>query len=345
MTASVPPGCTADRWEEFARFADALVATGDLDPASVLLRALADEWDLDTEGRIRLVFLWIAFDHTASVLHFWERHGFPDHRAVPADLLRLPTSMERRGHRSPRALQRHLEALGARDSWSRLLVPLLDARTPRASWRAVIEAVAGIPGNGRWSSFKAGEMLVEVAGFPMDAPDCQHGNSSGPRTGLGLLIPETAAFVGNDPETLLFLDQRTEDVRAGLEVAGGYKVPLHQVESILCDYQGLRKGRYWLGHDIQLQHDELVAARFLSDDMRTAAFAARARAFPGYLRAEDGALDGHDPKHLAATARDGRLIWWDPPTNGLGPGRTPIGVSAAKIGGSEDTPGHGGIPQ
>jgi len=336
LTASAPPGCTEADWERFVAFAEALVATGDLDPASVLLKGLADHWDLGTEGRIRLVMLWIAYDHTASVLHFWERHGFPDHRPIPLDLLRLPTSMERRGHRSPRALQRHLEALGARDSWSRTIQKLMVSGAPRASWLNVVDYVATIPGNGRWSSFKAGEMLVEVAGLPLDAPDCRHGESSGPRTGLGLLLPETAAFAGNDEETVAWLDLQTRNVRDALEAAVGYKVPMHQLESILCDYQAMLRGRYWIGHDIELQRQEMEASRFLDGKMKALAYQVRAECFPAALLGELGALDGRDRKALAAATTAGEVHWW---SDGLGPGALPRNGSAAKSGRSADKVG------
>lgn len=230
------------------------VTTGDLDPAYPVLGKLVDAWDLNRDQTAWLIALHVAYYHLGSTLAAFSRTN-GSARALPATpaaldalgLLSLPCATERRGHRSPVALARHLRAIGethrdggnswyARSGWD---------------WTRLNDQLVTVEGNGRWAAYKTAELLQKVAQVPMVATDAGHRYSTGPRKGLELLYPDLPT--GQDPDAIALLDKLTAELSTELG-----EPDLAQVETSLCDFHSLTKGTYYLGHDIDAMLAQLL---------------------------------------------------------------------------------------
>lgn len=267
--------------EDYLRWHPAQVETGDIDPVYPVLRYLADAWDLDVEERAWLVFCHVVWYHPGSTLAGFR--AVPDVSAMPttadglhnAGLLELPCETERRGHRPKQPLINHL--LGLRETfldggcWEWAQRAIADAETPEEGWLQLNDALTTLVGNGRWAAYKTAEMLEKVCGLPVKAADAGHRFSSGPRKGLELLEPHCPA--DNRPDTIGTLDLMTS---LWADQLGEPDVAL--VETSLCDFNSLVRGRYYLGHDI----DSMQAAWLnpkVAGQVPTEAWDARADTF------------------------------------------------------------------
>ena len=270
------------RFDDYLRWHRLQVDTADIDPVYPVLDVFAA--DADEHQRAWLCMLHVCYYHLGSTLTAYER--FPEAAALPASradlddagLLGLPTGTERRAHRSPHQLARHLLAM--RDTWAD--VSPYEWAAKDWDWRALNDRLTTVVGNGRWAAYKAAEMLQKVAGAPTAATDAGHAYSSGPRKGLGLLYADLPA--GNDPRTVAFLDAVTDSVA---DTLGEADVAL--VETSLCDFASLVGGNYYLGHDIDQMLTQLSDSRISAP---AGIWQARADALPRGLLGEHGGWPG-----------------------------------------------------
>lgn len=284
----------ADRRADYAAWHHAQVASGDIDPMYPVLTDLAERWGLDAEGRAWLVFLHVAWYHPGSTLAAF--HRVPRAEAMPRTydglealgLLTLPTGTERRGHRSQAALANHLlaasEALrvaGGAHAWA---TRALAGANGRHGWTRLFDAYTTLHGNGRWAAYKMTEMMQKVAGLPISAADAGHAYSSGPRKGLADLMDIPA---GNKPADIATLDRLT--VALADEIG---ERDIAQVETSLCDYHSLIRGRYYLGHDIDSMLADWLSPKLPRGAIPEEAWYAREASFESRFLGEHGGWQG-----------------------------------------------------
>jgi hypothetical protein len=173
---------------------------------------------------------------------------------------------------------------------------------PKASWDRISRyGLLRVEGNGRWSAYKTAEMIKEVAGWPLAAPDMGHAYSSGPRQGLELLYPEALALQGkNDATAIRQLDWLSE------VHAQKHKAPLEQCETTLCDFHSLVNGHYYVGHDIDQMMVQLAKAG--DGPLIQAAWRARRKVFSDSYRGEAGGWHGVDRERCRAFKETGRIL-------------------------------------
>lgn len=238
---------------DYLRWHPAQVASGDIDPMYPVLRGLADRWGLDAEQRAWLVVCHVIWYHPGSTLAGFKlapsAADLPDDAEGLAELglLDLPCETERRGHRPKQPLINHLLDLRRRFAdegvwnWAQRVVSGADS--PTDAWLVLNDALMSIVGNGRWASYKTAEMLQKVCDLPIVAADAGHRYSSGPRKGLELLVP-------NCPTGQTESEIDTLDTITGVWADALGEPDIAQVETSLCDFNSLVRGRYYLGHDI-----------------------------------------------------------------------------------------------
>lgn len=242
--------------EALARFARLQQESFDMDPVYPVLRQLHEWMGLDEEEALRHTLVYVAYYNLPSACLYWLlARGRAATDPVYQSALRLPTGIERRGMRDPKALHRHLAALEQTD-----VAELLLAQP--GGWVETQQRLGTIWGNGRWATYKAAELMQKVLGAPLEPTDTGMKGSSGPYAGLLLFCPwlpsrPTAAVV-----------QEAEDQAAGLRVVlaeHGVRLDIAEVETVLCDFHSLAKGRYYNGHDIDhMLHQLRVAERALA---------------------------------------------------------------------------------
>lgn len=245
------------RREDYYRFHEIQVECRDMDPAYPVLNDVGRTLGMSTEDRLWLVLLFTSYYHMGSTMAALTRATAPAQAARAA--LDLPCATERRGHWHRPRLLKHLSAIGdiaqSPGGLSQWFLSDLNG-TPEENWRQVQHRAGLLPGNGRWASFKTTELIQQVIGADVRAPDMQHAHSSGPRKGLELLYANLPT--DNDPASIALLDKLSADLVRDMR-RRGLKVSVETAETSLCDFHALVAGRYYPGHDIDQMQLQLEA--------------------------------------------------------------------------------------
>lgn len=282
-------------WDDYARFHHLALATRDVDPVYPVLARLAAGLGLTPGDRVRLVIRHVAYYHLGSAL-----------AAFAGEARVLPCGTERRAHRDPRQLHRHLTAVEAIEAapggWETWLAPAIRPGDPAGTWHALTARLTGVTGNGRWAAYKTAEMLWKVCGFPAAAPDMGHAHSTGPRHGLALLYDGCPA--GNTPADVAHLDRLSAGLCHEL-TARGLPAPVEEAETTLCDFHALTRGRYYVGHDTDLMLRQVLDVQ---STLTPAVLTARAETLPAAYLGERNGWAGPDPARKRAYAATGKIL-------------------------------------
>jgi hypothetical protein len=262
-------------WDDFCLFARAQVLSGDIDPMYPVLKRFYAAEKADTEAQLWRTLLYLTWYHVGSAEKVWKVHPRPseiDHVRFAS----LPTGVERRGFRG---VVGNVQARGfvrcvLRRAEGNLPAWVASFGSGEAGWRSARRELEGVAGAGPWASFKWADLLKNVHGLPLVAPDIGVGGKSetaGPIPGLVALTGQSWKVVAVDVD----LQRRVmeEAIKRGVPLGG-----LDQLETCLCDFNSLIKGGYYVGHDIDLQMTQL-------DGSGPGLWEARA-AFPAAYRGE-----------------------------------------------------------
>lgn len=300
-------------------FGPLMIRTGDIDPLYPLLAHVAHRYAIEGERLLWLLYVYLAFYNVASAWQAFQE--FPDPARVAGEdydrlvgweernRRRLPINLERRGLRGGavcKALQAWAE-LTAKDGqivW--LGLNRLDSNRT-ASYETLWTRVQEVPQVGRWAAFKWLELLKVVAGVPIEAPDLRMEYCSGPRKGL-------AHIYGVDPDKTSTADLDTlgtklrwrGDMTYVDEKSGpsGRLLSWEELETLLCNFNSLAKGRYYVGHDID---EHLRDIQLLDEPDRRVWLDARAACFAPEMLGEVGGWSGIRHERLTLY-RDRRVI-------------------------------------
>jgi hypothetical protein len=262
---------------DFCRFSRAAVLSGDIDPMYPVLKRLYAAEKLPPEIALWRTLLYVTWYHIGSAEQVWAAHPEPG----SIDELRftsLPTGVERRGFRGVvgnRAARAFVAAVLSR-AGGNMLRWVTASGSGEAGWARVRRELEAVPGAGPWASFKWADLMKNVHSFPIDAPDIGVGGKSetaGPIPGMVALTGKNWKDCVADVELQKALMLAT--IERGVPLGG-----LDQLETCLCDFNSLRKGGYYVGHDIDLQMEQLKGARAGLWESRTV--------FPNRYRGELG---------------------------------------------------------
>lgn len=247
-------------WPDFTRFTKLALETRDVDPVYPVLKSYLKSLDVEPQEDEAL---WLSVAHLTwydmgSALHAWNEF---DLSAESPDLT-LRCATERRGNRDPKQLEKNL-ASWRNHAKGKGLAEFLLGKLPtnkRQAWTEVMARIERVHGNGRWASYKLAEILMKVNDAPLEPFHMGHANSSGPRRGLELLMDGLPQ--GDKPEDILFLDDVSEGLVAGLRSRLPHMaLPVEEVETTLCDFHALHDGRYYVGNDIDQMFEQIMNER------------------------------------------------------------------------------------
>lgn len=295
-------------FEDYVKFHKIQIANRDVDPVYPVLRLVGDLQGWSQEERVRSVFLHVAYYDFGSCLAALDRRA-PFLRAFRDPVQGLKCGTERRRNRMGDNLRVHLSTLESVAHQFNGLAHWVEEAFSGDSmdnWVGLTSQLMEINGNGRWAAFKTCEMLAEVCGYPLEAPDMGHANSSGPRQGLELLFPDARTLIGNKPGVITQLDEASLWVVDSLQQLGA-TATLATAETTLCDFHSLAEGRYYPGPDIDEMQKQLDRAP-LSRDMREVALRARRAALPEAYLGELHDRSGVDAKRKRVYYLTGEIV-------------------------------------
>jgi hypothetical protein len=206
---------------------------------------------------------WVAFNN-CDVL-----------KLPPVWTAKIPVGTQRRNLRGGRVLQ-HLEDFIRQAKKAGSIRKLLTARffgNVADDWGALTHNVGSVWGNGRWSTYTASELYQKVNRLPVLPTDIMNEGSSGPRTGLCFMHGvETPHGVKVVPKLDTLARRFYHTVKPYIETKIPYLPKGHydlgMVESQLCDFNSLRKGRYYIGRDIDRDQDRVRSTHMSLARMR-----------------------------------------------------------------------------
>lgn len=320
--------------DNFLIFSEHHLLSRDIDPVYPVLRSLYDQFPENRhDARLWWTLMYAAYYKVSSMEEV--RINTPAFR-VPADrLLKLPTGTERRGHRDARKLRRHIEAmLAMRERHGTLIAWLQDGFTgdPFVDFTQLRRNVEACWGNGAWASYKVADLVQAVHGWKIRATSAGQ-DHAGPRDGGRLLW--TFADQGDRKPTDIMELRATNLLRemehrlpeGALEAAYPFRrLELNHVETCLCDFYSMTRGRYYVGHDIDAMLSELRDPR-ISEVAARRVLDARMTALPGHYLGEVSGWDSASKERNRAYRDNGIILI-----------RTPLGTRAANKGTMDAAP-------
>jgi hypothetical protein len=240
--------------EDLATFARLEAASGDVEPWAAVLAGMR----LDPETAAWAASLYNTTDDLTSTFTIlsacpgpaeWAAAGPRVHNLAASVAL----SGERRnlyGGRICRRLDSYAAHLAGRtqDAW---VADAVTGADPFANFAAVMPHLRQVWGVGRLAAFEWAEFLNKVSGWPIETPNGALWASSGPRESLERL------WGGGAPaRSLRQLDAWATETR-GFLTAHGTPLTWWDFETVICDFNVMRKGRYYPGKHLAMISTEI----------------------------------------------------------------------------------------
>lgn len=311
MTKLTPEG--KERLPDFVKFAKHLIASEDIDPLYPVLKEL--QKDMPLKQQLWHSFLYVAWYNLPSATVAFNHCPEPSKRLLKVLNPKWPTGIERRNNRGGKVAQHiasYLETVRpfkAQYNWYTMGLKVApdSVETREENWRVLNDRLQTLHGNGRWAAYKHCEVLRKVNGLPVQAPDMGQQNSSGPREGLAMLFGE---IPGQTKEVIDELNAQG-DLLVRMLQKRGLEVGQEEVETVLCNWKSLMKGKYYVGHDIDELQEQIVNAHlngYLTNKEVGDLFAARATALPSHYLGEVSGWQHVDKSRMIAYKEDRKIV-------------------------------------
>jgi hypothetical protein len=256
------PKTEQERLDDLVEFSRIMLAANDLEPWAELLHQLYLDGDgmLTTDEALWIVKLYNAYDSLGSAWQVFNRWRSPEAWAAAddrEDAARYECTQERRNLRGGRVLKhldhysRLIRSAGGQEAW---LKQGIRVGRPRADWLVLCNHLRTCWGTGRQSAFEWAEFLQKVLRWPIEAPSAMLWESEGPRRSIQRLY-------GLDPKTVKPSELDTAATACKLYLArNGVDVPWEDFETLICDFNVGRDGRYYVGRHLAALREEIDQA-------------------------------------------------------------------------------------
>lgn len=240
---------------DLVQFAGLMVEGGDLEPWAAVLADMRGRL-LDVEATHWAIVLYNTYDDLGAALAIAARWPGPyawDRAPDSRDITKWMPAQERRNLRGGRVLRRmdsylaHLDG-GTQDRW--LTIGSRALPDPGRQFVALTNHVRQVWGVGRQAAFEWVEFLGKVQGWRVEAPDAQLWESEGPRRALQRLY-------GNERPDRAWLEDAAYEARATISTLGGIDLSWEDFETVICDFNVMRDGRYYPGKHLGMIREEI----------------------------------------------------------------------------------------
>ena len=245
--------------DDLVVFAAIELRSGDIEPWATVLRQMHVRHLLDQEQAAWAVKLYNAYDDLCSAFTVFDRHtnaaswryaGGYDRKL--ADSLTIGGERRNlRGGKLTRHLDSYLMALG-----SSFQMPWLHEGVGGRAGGKAFESLMNhmrsqIWGTGRLAAFEWAEFTGKVLRLPVQADNGCLWESSGPRESLERIYNE-----GKPAESQEQLDHWAEMLKHRLYRCG-VDLEWWDLETVICDFNVMRKGRYYPGQHLAMIRQEI----------------------------------------------------------------------------------------
>jgi hypothetical protein len=257
-----------------------MLRIGDIDPAYPAMLYLADRYEFNIEQRYWLAWLYAACYHAPTAFYMYNE--FPDFENVDigrlerwwkANRQRVTFQTDRRWVRSRNQFcemfASYRSVLGG--ALQEAFFAKLLGNCPKRSYARAYKATSGIKFFGRYALFLYLESVAALTGLPVEPDGIDLRNSQSSRNGLCYAYGYDQWLCGHDygqqtlrPEAYQMLDGLFGEL---LIEAGNcdrmFDSNVWNVETSLCAYKKVLRGKRYLGYYIDRQHDEIRRAERL----------------------------------------------------------------------------------
>ncbi len=236
-------------FKDFITFSERQIDCFDYDHFHVVFLELTKK--MKEEESLWLTILYMAYyNEAAAVLAFSVTKPC---QQIPEKYLQLPISKMRRNLRGG-LIAKHIASFNA------LVKPYGSIKKfltkdfvgePKQDWKTVQQTLNTVWGNGRWSVFTTVDMLNKVNKFDIESTDIMNAGSSGPVNGIerlfGIIDRKDISDLNEKAQYLLKLLNQKVKTRP---YYAGDGIDFGMLESILCNFDSLKKRDYYVGRDI-----------------------------------------------------------------------------------------------
>ena len=268
-------------FKDFCIFSQKQLDSWDIDPMYPVLLELYKAKGLDENKALWWTFLYVAWYHIGSAERSWAIWPEPTRISLSdipeAQQKSFSTGTERRLFRGRfKDFITHVNSFMSITNGD--IVGWLNASIGRGGeegWSSLRSEFEVVKFNGPWASYKWADLMKHVHSCQITANDIGVGGGSataGPVPGMVKLTGRAWQECARDislQKALLHISKQ-----AGVAFDG-----LDQLETALCDFNSLHKGKYYSGHDIDHQMDQLSHSS-------ASLWEARSRAIPSQYRGE-----------------------------------------------------------
>lgn len=250
------------RLADLAEFARLELASGDIEPWAAILGALTRQQRWTDEQSLWAVHLYNSTDDLGSALKIMRSAPLPEDWAR-GDLsarrlaMHVPLSGERRnlyGGRLLRRLDSYIGALAGESQRQWINEAIRATATPQENFLVLMRYLRRIWGVGRLAAFEWAEFVHKVGNVPVETTDGCLWESSGPRESIGRLYGDGVPGYLQRPG---WLNDRAAECKEYLAEQGA---PLSwwDFETVICDFNVMRKGRYYPGKHLAMLGAEIA---------------------------------------------------------------------------------------
>ena len=228
--------------EHFVRLVELEQRYGDHGHQPALWKAVADDLELSLEERLWLSILVVGYSHDGSTWVAYNMPGVQTRWTLPPEHLKIAI------------LRRNLFGGRITKHFNEIPRDLTDWISRYRSWNGLIYLFSTLYGNGTWASYTTAETVLTVCGDRILGMDGQP------------IRADVGGFAANTGPRATLLDLGYEPTEAGatsllqMVQSHGVDIPIFLLETVMCYWQNMRKGKFYVGRSIDRQQNQIEYA-------------------------------------------------------------------------------------